>query len=561
MKTLQHLSIACLLLPACYGGSSNEGGEDGASADDGGSGEDGDGDGDSDDDDDDDGPADVECNEDDFVYATPLRRLSQKEMANTLRALLGTDEPLEELLPPDTKVAGFSNNAYGTPMSPLLLDSHFRLLEELALTYTADPDAIGCGGLADDACVEALMDGFGRRAYRRPLSDAERTILTTLFEQAQADNDLTTSLGMVVQAMLLSPQFLYRIESGDERRALTDHELATRLAFLLWAEGPDDALLDLADDGALSDPDLRTEVVDTMLADARAAQAAEVFFEEWLGVDELHDVVRSEDAFPDWDPSLVDSMREETRRFVDHVALEEELDLSTLLTADFTFVDDDLAAHYGVSPPSEPWGRVDLDPDRRAGVLSHASLMTELGHENQTSPIHRGLFVRERVLCQNLPPPPPDLVISLPEVDPTMSTRERFARHANQEGCKECHSLIDPVGLAFEHYDATGAWRDFEGDDVPVSGAGRLDDVAGISPLFYGARGLADQLADNQGFHACMARQMFRFAQGREERPADACAIDAASATYQNSGRTYRALVEAQIESAMFLNREPEEGQ
>lgn len=152
-------------------------------------------------------------------------------------------------------------------------------------------------------------------------------------------------------------------------------------------------------------------------------------------------------------------------------------------------------------------------------------------------------------------------MISLPEVDPTMSTRERFARHANQEGCTECHSLIDPVGLAFEHYDATGAWRDFEGDAVPVSGAGRLDDVAGVAPLFYGARGLADQLADNESFHACMARQMFRFAQGREERPDDACAIESASATYQNSGRTYRALVEAQIESAMFLNREPEADQ
>ncbi|MEM6989731.1 MAG: DUF1592 domain-containing protein [Myxococcota bacterium] len=555
MRRMAWLAIASMALGGCRdgGGESPEASDSTSMADDGA--DDGSADDGSDDADDDGGPA-VVCEDDDLVPATPLRRLSQKEMANTLRALLGTTEALEERIPADSKVGGFSNNAHGTPMSPLLVDAHFRLIEELAAEFAADPANLACGPATEEACLDVVLDTFGRRAYRHTMSDAERGVLTNLFAQARADNDFETTMGLVVQAMLLSPQFLYRIENGGELRALESGELASRLSFFLWAEGPDDALLDIAEDDGLLDPGQRDELIDSMLDDPRAKQGAEVFFMEWLDVDDLHDIERSESLFPDFDDALLASMREETRRFVGHVALDEELGLDTLLTADFTIADARLAAHYGANAPDEEWGVVSLDPEQRAGVLSHASVMTQLGHTNQTSPIHRGLFVRQRLLCASLPPPPPDLVISLPEVDPTMSTRERFARHAQQDDCKVCHELIDPVGLAFEHYDATGAWRETEGDNVAVSGAGRLDGFSDLSPLFYGAPGLAAMLADYDGFDTCMTRQMFRFAHGREELPDDSCTIQSTTARYQDEGRTYRALVKAHIESALFLNRE-----
>ncbi len=564
MRRIALLAMAALCLAACRDDSSTAAGEDdSASGTD--AGDDGDGSGDeggSDDSDggDDDGPP-TSCEDDDLVPATPLRRLSQKELANTLRALLNIDEDLEQRIPADTKVAGFSNNASGTPISPLLVDAHFRLIEELAAEFAANPENLGCEAMAEEACLDAFLDSFGRRAYRHPLTDDERSVLDDLFAAARADNDFETSMGLVVHAMLLSPQFMYRIENGGEFRALTSGELASRLSFFLWAEGPDDELLDLADADMLADAETRGELIDAMLDDERARQGAEVFFLEWLDVDELDHVERSEEAFPDFDDALVASMREETRRFVGHVALDEEMDLGTLLTADFTIADARMASHYGADAPDSEWGVVALDPEQRSGVLSHASVMTQLGHTNQTSPIHRGLFVRQRLLCASLPPPPPDLVISLPEVDPAMSTRERFARHAQQDECKVCHELIDPVGLAFEHYDATGAWRDTEGADVAVSGAGRLDGFAELPALFYGAPGLADLLADYPGFDTCMTRQMFRFAHGREELPDDACTIESATARYRDEGRTYRALVKAHIESELFLNREPEVGQ
>lgn len=463
----------------------------------------------------------------------PLRLLTRTQVDRSVQGLVGVVGTTRQRLPADPTVHGFEGAASTVAVSQLHADGYLRSAEDAtagvdwAALLPCDPAA------GDRSCALAFVDELGRRAFRRPLGADERDVFLALYDEAVVDTDFATTMAMVVQVMLQSPQFLYRLELGEPGAAgaavaLTPHELATRLALTFWDEGPDEALLAAADADTLRDPAVLEAQIDRLLADPRARDSLGRWAEQWLDLRRLDAEPKDATAFPTWSPALADAVREETRRFASDVVFDGEGTLDALLTSRVAWVDGPLAELYGVAGPADPddWVRVELPADERAGLLTRAGFLAAAAHSNQTSVVHRGLVVYEQVYCGVQPPPPGDLDITLPPLDDSLSTRERLARHTQDPLCSGCHQRLDPVGFGFEHYDPIGAWRDTEGDGVPIDASGVLvyGDAAGP---FDGALELSALLADDAGVRSCFVTQWFRSAWGREPGPADTCSVEA----------------------------------
>ncbi|GAB4201476.1 MAG: hypothetical protein OHK0013_13560 [Sandaracinaceae bacterium] len=411
------------------------------------------------------------------------------------------------------------------------------------------PAVIGCDPSADRAgCVARFVRTFGRRAFRRPLTDAERVRYEAL---ALEGSDAIAGVERAIRAMLVSPAFLYRSEMGaprpDGTYALSSWEIATALSYQLWGTGPDDALLDAAERGELVDVASREREARRLLADPRARAQVATFAEMWLGIEEVAQKTKSALVYPTWSTDLAEDLREETRRFVTHVVFDGTHAIPELFTSNETFVNERLARHYGIpGVTGETFVRASLPAGQRAGLLGHGSILATTAHSDQSSPIRRGLFVRQRLLCQTFPLPPANAG-GVPDVDPTATTRERFAQHTADPSCAGCHRYIDPVGFGFESFDGIGAFRTAEGG-LPIDSRGDLNDVEGLGTgtmaPFSTLPELGAHLAGARSPEACFVRQYFRFARGYREGVGDRCAIDALVARY----RTHRDLRELLID-------------
>lgn len=490
---------------------------------------------------------------------TPMRRLGSIELTNTLRDLLVEPELVIPDLPPDPV------GAHGFPspgiVSDLEVERAMDLAEAVSPKIVAKLASLAaCGAASDDAtCTRSFVRDFGRRAYRRPLEAEERARLEALYTHARSalGHDHARAIELVAQAMLQSPSFLYRPEttlegSGAQAAApVSQHELASRLSYFLWSSMPDDALLDAADAGALVGDEIERQAR-RMLADRRAERTIAAFHAAWLGLDRLEGAVRSESLYPGFDDALVAAMRVETERFTARVLLEGDGKLSTLLTAPIGFVDRKLAAVYGVEPPAAGAAFVDLDPKSRAGLLTQASVLTATSSELAGSPIHRGLLVRERFLCDPLPPPPVD-VPPPPVIDPSAPIRDQWERHSSDPACRGCHRRIDPIGFAFEGYDAVGAYQAVRNGKT-VDQSGELRDTLDADGAFTGPVELAHRLAGSEQVRRCVTTQWLRFATGRLEHR-DATSIDAAHARFASSAYDVRELLIAIVQTPAFLLR------
>jgi hypothetical protein len=412
------------------------------------------------------------------VAPSPLRRLTHNELDNTLRDLLGVTGSVTGELAPDEQVGPFYSNVVA-PVSELVADQCRRLAERLASeavsrAHTMVPCEVSVVG--EQVCAEQFIDAFGARAHRRPLTDAQRETYRQLYTTGRGLGGHRFGVELVVSAMLQSPHFLYPVDHdgplvvSDETVRLDGFALASRLSFFLWRSMPDDALLEAARDG-LTDEELR-EQAQRLLIDPRAADAIGALHVEWLGLEEFDHLDRSSADYPDFG-ALKEAMREETRAFADHVVRRGDGRLETLLTAPWSIVDGPLFDVYGIEPPAdhEPGAPVQLNSDERAGLLTQPSVLALHAHDNQSSPIKRGIFVRENLLCQPLSAPPPDVDLNVPPPDPSLSTRDRFAEHTSNQTCQACHAMIDPIGFGFEHYDQFGAYRRTDGGR-PVDAAG-----------------------------------------------------------------------------------------
>ena len=502
--------------------------------------------------------------------SSPIRRLTRVEYDNTVRDLLGdTTHPARGFVA-EEEANGFDNQAAALNVTQLLAEQYLEAAEALAAKAVEDlPGLTQCAdGLADEACAASFIERFGARAFRRPLSDDEKLAYQNLWSAWTAEGQ-ATAIRIVLTAMLQSPHFLYRVElgmpdpvqGGDDVVRLTSHELASRLAYLLWNSMPDEALFAAADAGELDSREQIATQAERMLADPRARDAVSNFHDQWLGLQGIESVTKDLEANPTYDESLRPLWKAETEAFVNHVVFEGDGDLTALFTAPYTMANDKLAAFYGVSGPSgSDLEKVDLDPAQRAGIFTQASLLAVNAQSNQTSPVFRGKFVREKLLCQILPPPPDDIDINPPAVDPSATTRERYAAHASDPACAGCHNLMDPIGFGFENYDAVGLYRTQEGT-LPVDASGEVLGADDADGTFVGAVELAKQLAESDTVRQCVVTQWFRFGYGRaEEKKSDGCTLGVLNDAFEASGWKIESLLLALTQTDAFAYRRAVKG-
>ncbi|MEM6993409.1 MAG: DUF1592 domain-containing protein [Myxococcota bacterium] len=487
----------------------------------------------------------------------PMRRLTRTEYDNTLRDLLGDETaPARDFVGEDP-IHGFDNAAAGANMSRLLAEQFETAARAAADRAVGDLDALlGCDPVAsEDTCIDDFLEAFGRRAYRRPLSAEEHTRLRSFYDAQRQDEDVAGALALLLGAMLQSPYFLYRIEAGDESQAvdgavpLGPYEIATRLSYLLWNSMPDDALLEAAAQDELGTSERLLAQAERMLADPKAVAVVTDFHEQWL---DLRGEIPTE--IDDMGPLL----REESRMFITSVLLEGDGRLETLMQADFSFMNAELAEFYGLdaSGLGEAFEQVHLDPTQRSGLLTQGVLLAVQAEETESSPIKRGRLVRERLLCQELPPPPPDLMVEPPDPDPTKTTRERYAQHREDPACEGCHALIDPIGFGFEHYTHLGQWRDTE-NGLPVDGSGELTSVLPeeLNGPYYGVVELAERLSATETFDKCVVDNWFRYAYGREQTAEDDCTMEVLRSTFEETDGDIRELLLTLISTDAFRFR------
>jgi len=372
------------------------------------------------------------------------------------------------------------------------------------------------------ACAEQITANLVERAFRRPVEQADLDRLMPFFEEGRlGPGGFDEGIELMVTAVLASPDFLYRFvappeDSTKDRYALADLELASRLAFFLWSQGPDEELLRLAADGGLSRPEVLDAQVMRMLADPRAEVLVTDFAMNWLNVDDLKAVEPDRNIFPQFTESLREDFSEEIKLFLRSVLLEDK-DVRTLLTADYTFLNERLARHYGITSVFGPqFRRVELEDPARHGLLGKGAVLLRTSYGDRTSPVLRGAWVLEKLMGTPPTPPPPGVETDLTTMagEQPKTLRARLEQHRADSACSSCHGVIDPYGLALENFTAIGAWRDYDRDaDAPIDASTELP---GGVPIAGPAELTAALLKREDQFVQAMTQMLMMYALGRE---------------------------------------------
>lgn len=491
---------------------------------------------------------------------SPIGRLTRIEYDHAIEDLLGDTTRPARAFAPDDVTTGFE---VGGAVSPLLVEQYLETATSIATRATEDLASLtGCpsdGTVGDEACARTFVERMGRRAYRRPLTSEESASLLELYRTGAGLEDHRTGIQLVLEAMLVSPSFLYHVESAvpgaasDALVELDGFEVASRLSFFFWRSIPDDELLDAAEAGELADPANVEMQARRMLDDERGQRGIRDFHRQWLGLDRLGTLERDPTIYPEYSDALADDMRASLDLFLDEVMHSGSLE--SLFQADFAYVNERLAPIYGVEGiTGTDMQRVLVDPTARSGLLTHPALLTLLGKSNQSDPIHRGVFVRQRLLCQQLPPPPDDVDLTVPDLEPGLTTRERFDQHRDEPRCAGCHQLIDPIGYGFEGYDGIGRFRTSE-EGQSIDASGEVLSGGDASGAFEGVVELSDQLVASDAVRACVARQWFRYATGRIESSDDVCTLGELDRRFEESGYDVRELMVALVTTDAFTHR------
>ena len=411
----------------------------------------------------------------------------------------------------------------------------------------------------EEACAQEILSTLMRRAYRRPVSEEDVEGPLAFYREGRAAGDFDAGIEKALSAVLINPEFLFRVELDPDELAagayrISDLELASRLSFFLWSSIPDDELLDAAIRGELSRPDELERQTRRLLADPRSFNLASNFAGQWLQLRNLVSVSPNPRLFPDFDDNLRRAMREETERFFDSV-LREDRGVADLLDADYTFLNERLAKHYGIpNVYGTRFRRVQLNPDsRRGGLLRHGSILSVTSYATRTSPVIRGVWVLSNIFGAPPPPPLPNVpALEENEVVANLPMRERLAAHRSNPVCANCHRTIDPVGFALENFDALGRWRDHEGDTASI-------DVSGGLPLvgeFAGVDGLEAGLMSRPDlFAGTIAEKLLTFALGRGVEYYDAPAIRRILRVAEADGYSLSSLVVEIVKSVPFQMR------
>ncbi len=466
-----------------------------------------------------------------------MRRLSEAQYRNAIADVFGSEIQIAGRFEPEGRLDGLVAVASAfVTITPSGFEQYEGMAREVARQVVTGPNRsrlIPCAppdpNAADAACSEAVLRRLGPRILRRPLEAAEiQSRLDAAGEAAGLVEDFYAGIELIVTSLLVSPDFLFRIESVDEDAgagggaSLSDATLASRLSFLLWNTGPDDELLVALAEGRLSDPGSFAREVDRMLASPRFEQGVRAFFEDLFHFGEFADLGKDPIRYPMYSAQVAADAREQTLRVVvDHLVARQG-DYRELFTTRRTFMTRTLGPLHGLPVQTESgWEAMEFAPgERRAGIVTHASFNMLNAHPGRSSPTLRGMFMREALLCQRVPPAPADVDFGLfnADDDPRYKTaRDRLEVHASAASCRNCHVLTDPIGLGLENFDGIGRFRSTEGG-ATIDASGDLD-----GERFGDAVELGRALAENPLIAVCLVETAYRYAVGRvpglEERP------------------------------------------
>lgn len=493
-----------------------------------------------------------------------MRRLNRAEYNNTVRDLLNTKLTPADSFPADDVDEGFDTLGSALTFSTVLAEQVEKAAGQLVDELFARPktDAVrrrilSCEVSASNAatCVPAVLEPVMKSAYRRPVTKAEVSDLAAFAAAAQKSNaDGTFGLAAALKVILLSPDFLYHVEFGDPEAAkpspLSPHELASRLSYFLWSSAPDAVLTKLADEGTLQDPAVLAAQVTRMLDDERAQALVDNFAGQWLSIRNVDLVAPDADVFPSFTEAMRESMATETKMFFKEL-VDKDLPLANLLLSDFTFADKLLAQHYGLKGGATTFAKVPLSGSARFGLLTQQTFLMTTSYPDMTSPVKRGAWVLDQLLCDPPPAPP----AGVPPLKPPPSGSKRTLREAQEEhrsspACKGCHVQMDPIGLSFENFDPVGAYRTLD-NGTEIDASGSLPDRG----EFTDAKGLVTLLASDPRYPACVVERMMTFAVGRSFTSSEGKDYIATLAAPLQKGGSWRKVIHTVATSEAFLSR------
>ncbi len=503
----------------------------------------------------DDGPADS------TPHPGGMRRLLTHQYTATVAYLFGDDVAASVVPPEDPSVGHYDAMAtLSSVPSAADIESYERTSRDVAEAVVADPtylaQTVPCvvDGPLYATCYQTVAEDLGRLAWRRPLTAEESDRIAALGVEGQAwgDGDFLVGLQYLLTGLLQSPHFLYIVEIGQEGadgepRQLDGYEMATRLSFFLVGRTPDAAALARAESGELDTEEGVRELAQDLLASAEAAGTPRRFFGEYLTVRDLPDKGKSAEMFPMWNVQLAEAMVEETMRLVDDIVTDQDASVLDLFTADYTYVNDELAALYGVSPTGD-WQAVTLPAEQnRAGILTQAGWLSMASHPNVNSPTRRGVFVAEQLLCQEIPLPPPRANPQPVIPDPDVTLREALSQHVEDPACAACHVALDPFGFAFENYDPVGQYRTLD-NGLPIDSTGSVDGVG----QFTNAAELATLLAEDPRVPRCLINQVYAQGLGWTAEPDQRVALDAVDLAYGEADHSMQTMLVELVASPVF---------
>jgi len=508
--------------------------------------------------------AGVACADGPMAEPAPIRRMTRFEYNQTVLDLLGDDTSPASGFGAEEEALGFNNNAAALITSQALVEQYMLAAEDVSARATepvtknlpCDPGVDG-----EDACADQFIDTFGKRAFRRPLTADERAMFRAQYDFGRSQEDFRLGIRMVIELALQSPAFLYRVEFGFPDKAvaglvpLSSWEMASRLSYFVWGTMPDEELFDAAQAGALETPEQVEVQARRMLSDPKARAMVGEFHRQWLDYGRVANITKDAELYPEWSAAVGDLMVAETSAFIEHAVFDDGGALTTLLSSPHSYMNEELATFYGIEGVSgSEMQRVDLDPNQRAGLLTMGTLLAFNSHTNQTSPTLRGKLIREQILCDIVPPPPPDVMATAPEITPGSTGKDRFAQHTADPACASCHVLMDPIGFGFENFDTVGRYRDEEGGKA-IDATGELAHTDVDGP-FAGVAELAERLSSSQEVAACYAKQWFRYAYGRGDATEDVCMLDWLDGEFTSSDGNIQELIVKLTQTSAFMFRQ-----
>ncbi len=492
----------------------------------------------------------------DALGPVALRRLTAAEYRNSVQAVLGLAQPPSGTLAAEAiGKNGFDNFGSALNVDGTLAGQYAAIAADAAKVFTVS--TCDAPKAAAD-CAASFLQDFGKRAFRRPLTTEEIQQYQKLFSDALAATNYERATRQLVETLLQSPKFLYRFELGQSvngaTRTLTSYEVASELSYLFTSSPPDPMLMAAADaNGLQSATQIETEAR-RLLKRPTAKDSFRHLLRIYGGLLRFDGLAKDTTVYPEYTPELRAAMSDSTDQFIDSVLWEGPGDFNTLFTAPYAYVNTALAGLYGVPDPGQSTlAKQMLNPLERSGLLTEPSVLASHSKPFESFPIARGKFVRVGLLCENLPAPPA-VVPETPAPDPTLTTRERFARHSSDPACAGCHQLIDPIGFGLENYDGIGKYRTTE-NNKPVDSSGNITGTLDINGPYSGGVELSAKLAGSAEAKECLTTKAFQWAFGRDAGTGEQAAVTGISTKLAPAGLDIREVVVALTQTDAFLFR------